>query len=105
MHIEYGQADTYWDATPSREQMAELELRTTDIRSISVFVNVETGELELNPAHEENSPEGRDEEDIWNTYKGEIHDLLLARATKNQLMAADPAYDAFRASAAPRPRM
>lgn len=104
MQIEYGQAGTYWDAFPSKEQMEDLGLRS-EITHISVEVNVETGQIELNAGYEPRSPENRDEEDIFSTYHHEIRDLIRDHARSSKRMLTDPDYDALRADEAPRPRM
>lgn len=73
----YGQADTFWDICFSETQLAYAGVITDNHKSISVFIEPNTGAVTLNNGYEPCSAPGKDETSLFAEFEDAIVEALL----------------------------
>lgn len=77
IHVQYGGAETFWDASFSPQQCSALDVDYEELSSISVCVDA-SGEVSLNRGYEEGSRQGKAEAALWAEYSDEIQRELFS---------------------------
>lgn len=110
VYIEHGGADSneFWDASFTREQLAYADI-TSDRRGISIVIDQTTGTVDLNAGYIPESPEGREEQSLWDEYRelviealdrridlGEGNDAFKRRAAEDREHRAERIIDILR---------
>ncbi len=100
--LRWGEAHPFWDCHVGDDAQEQSGVDPEVMRTISVMVDEETGEIMLNTGYAPGTEPDQNEHALFAEVEDELTDLFLAEMRGGYL--DDPAYDAFKARhAAPSP--
>lgn len=75
IYVQWGEADSFWDASLPKSAYRDVPFTKEDLSSLSVYVDPNTGAVELNAGYDPDSSIGRAERELFD---GNVEDIEAA---------------------------